>query len=92
MYGDFDSRDSMNGGPYHRGTCPNCGRPNGTTYDGLCDRCETEEATCPICGGTAALGDLERHGKCTLCIEEAATIFTKKFKTRLEAEEIINLI
>lgn len=92
MYGVFDSRNDLNGGPYHRGTCPNCGGYNGTTYDGLCTCCETEEAICPICGGTASLGDLERHGKCVVCIEEAATIFTKKFKTNLEAEAIINLI
>ena len=40
-----------NGGPYHRGICPECNGFNGDCTDGLCDDCfEGEPVECPLCG------------------------------------------
>ena len=88
MYNYYDlSTHSMNGGPYHRGTCPKCGKDNGTCYDDICDACfELEPVVCKQCGCTVAPDDITEHGVCEYCTEENAQKFTRKFKSRLLTE------
>lgn len=70
---------SMNGGPHHVGRCPECGKPNGTCYNDLCEDCYSlQPVICPDCGCTIPAEDMTEHGCCEYCLDERAEKFTRK--------------
>ncbi len=77
--------DSYNGGPSHRGICPECDRYNGTCYDDLCESClELQPVKCPKCGDLVDSEFMTEHGVCTLCADENAKEFAIKFEVQLK--------
>lgn len=62
--------ESWNGGPAHKGICPECGEHNGTCYDGECEDCmeeHDEQAECPECGAIIPTNDISYDGVCYAC-------------------------
>lgn len=69
-----------NGSPSHMGICPECGEYNGTCYNDLCERCQSlQPVICPQCKCSTPYEDMTSHGICTVCLDENAERFTKKF-------------
>jgi len=83
--------DSMPGGTHYVGHCHNCGKPNDTCSDGLCEKCiEAMGRECPTCGCNYDWTEMSSSGQCKLCdeadMEELGYI--QPVKNRLAALDI----
>lgn len=83
-----------NGGPHHKGICPECGHLSGTCYDELCEICEENKPVkCPSCGDMVDPHYMTTHGVCIVCYEDNEDEFAERFSTQAKKlNEIYPLI
>lgn len=85
--------EDYNGGPSHRGICPNCGGDTYTCHDELCESCQQDvPVKCPLCLDMVHPSHMTEHGCCIICLDYKAEEFAGNIELVPLFNEIINEI